>query len=552
MQTLKAIQRRSRRASFNRKPPKAETRTGGPARAQTSRSPGARKSPGETSEPISPGFLSDLDPSASTLTPLFLRGGFPSQPEPPREEMETGTRAESAEAEWEKGKREEEQEESGKEKEKSEKKPEEASGEPADETADKKEDAGGGGASAGAEEGAASGAWSESPGERVPAGGAESPRDDVLAGASTVSAGDSDGLDAFVPIIPEPLVLGVPTPFIPSPPRSAVEQSEEIRTTTGSDPSTHHARVRQTMTRVAEAARRAQRSVVHNVDVLSRDARVSIEELADEIPRAAAGAEAFIDTAIKDAQGSICRISAEQIKSIEKHGARVGQELEDSKDKALKSVHQQLIAESPDIKEADEEIQKQFQVDQKKAQKFVEAVPIKGTAEFLPVSKGEGTGEGKGDGKGEGKGGEGSGDAAPSKKFEDAVKDLVAELYSRGEKNKIAAYCAHLYKPVLKRKVEQQKTTMIKGAEHRAGKLGSDATKARFAYFALGLMAPFKKKKVSEAERIRKEAEEKTRKSSRKTTSAKDRAIANIRKKRKGVIRHMDVELRPLLKKGLR
>ena len=179
--------------------------------------------------------------------------------------------------------------------------------------------------------------------------------------------------------------LGIRTPRVASPPRPSIERSEDIRKRTGSPPELHHAQVRQSVGRVAETARGAQRRVVTDIGHLASRTRLTLEEMADEIPGVAAAAAAFIQRTVDEKQAEVEAVAERQQQHIADYGVLTGEQAQAERDRIAMEMHQRLMADSAEVRAALPLLEGRFFHYADQAMPLIRQLPTTGIAEPLPM-----------------------------------------------------------------------------------------------------------------------------------------------------------------------
>lgn len=163
-----------------------------------------------------------------------------------------------------------------------------------------------------------------------------------------------------IPPLELPRLNNIRTPFIPPPPKPAIERSSEIIEKTGSPPELHRAQIRQAVERVADVARASQRKIVWRINLLAKDTRASFDVIASEISRHIRSAIGAINNSITQAKSQIKDVVDGIEKHFKKNKALVGAELRKSQKERSKEVVDTLLTGNTELKKAHEDLQKEF------------------------------------------------------------------------------------------------------------------------------------------------------------------------------------------------
>lgn len=181
-----------------------------------------------------------------------------------------------------------------------------------------------------------------------------------------------------LPPVIVPRTGNIRTPQVRSPPRPALERSEEIRKRTGVPPELHHARLRQLVQHITDIAREGQRRVVWRIEMLSKDTRTSIEELTFRIFGFIRTVIRRLDDAITSAKAAIQRSVDDQILHFDIYQSLIGEELAENRDTTTEEVHNQLLGGSEELGIAHNEIQWEFSPYLDEAQNNIMSIPDEG------------------------------------------------------------------------------------------------------------------------------------------------------------------------------
>jgi len=207
-------------------------------------------------------------------------------------------------------------------------------------------------------------------------------------GRADAGGGESSPIMPLVAAIPR--MARIQTPYIPSPPLEAIQRREEIIQRTGSPPELHHAQVRKAAEDVTQAARDAQRQMIIRVGYIARDTRISIEDMADEVWKAARSAIGSINGAIDGAITRIEQSAGDEIQHVK--DAHVVQEgnVQETRDNTVLEIYGQLKENSTAIREAEAIADQRFEAKVPTAEGFIRAVPDQGRVGRLASKNAEG------------------------------------------------------------------------------------------------------------------------------------------------------------------
>ncbi len=419
-------------------------------------------------------------------------------------------------------------------------------------------------------EGLSEGASDPVPGEAGAADAAPAPADGPSEGVAEATAAAVAKPAAMSPA-PEPasnaldlpplavVELGLPqTPPVAAPPKGVVARSQDILKETGLTPEVHHARVQQALSRVTEAAGQAQREVVWRVQGLAQDTRISMEELAAEIPGVVAGALAWLGREMDAAETQIRAAAKAQIDHIHTHKAKSGEELRKNQNRVATEVREILLKDNEPLRQADRLIQQRFGGYVRQAQGQVRQLPATGKVQPLP--KPEGTDLAPPD-KGKvppgktppGKTpGAASAGGSSARTVPQADKSLDKTLNTLKSANRIGTYQEFRVRPTKTAMVTDQTSALQKQVNTWVKQLGDKGLAAQFVIGALGLAAPAAKTKAALAKDKAKRDSKTLGAEGDKLEDATAQAKKIIEDKRDGTCEHLRETLKPKLEEGLR
>lgn len=336
--------------------------------------------------------------------------------------------------------------------------------------------------------------------------GEVSQQDDAAAQSQQRSTGEyaKKGRDEMVAIMPK--LTPIRTPYVPSPPKVALVRRDEILERTGSPPEYHHALVRQSVQRTAQAARDAQRRMLFNIGNLAMNTRISIEEMAVEVQGVTAAAVKQINDAVDQSMRDIDRSSADEQAHITEQNIKTGDELQASRDRIMLEITAQLTEGSEAIQEAAAIAEERFEAKIPQAVDYINAIPTSGIAAQLPLPPNPQAASGGGDqssdssdggsseSSGAGQGGEQT-EGPAYKKMPDAQErltsfmDTQSEIISDAHSN-VKTYLLSRASPVLEGMAGQEQSRLVTNASEHATRLSSDANKAQFTTLVLSLTTP--------------------------------------------------------------
>lgn len=336
----------------------------------------------------------------------------------------------------------------------------------------------------------------EDDGEHEGDGEEEAQEESATAESSAGGGGDreqeAEGIEAIVTKLPR--MTPIRTPYVASAPPQAIERRDEIIKRTGSPPELHHAKVRQTVELVAQAARDAQRRMVWTLGNIAKDTRISIEVMADEIMKAASAAVAQINGAINTAMTDIEFAAAERMDYLDGATILTGEDLEKNREFTNQTITADLMAGSENVTKLNDEATKRFKVYADQGSEKINAIPGQGDVEPLPppVSSSSGGNSSEADSGGNG------GEAPDYQIMADADIHLQEFLLTQsGIIGAVGPNASSYYgiraAPVLEGMEARTETQLDKSAEEKAKNLNSEANRAQFLIMLLGLTTPVSK-----------------------------------------------------------
>ncbi len=311
------------------------------------------------------------------------------------------------------------------------------------------------------------------------------------------------GRDELVAIMPK--LTPIRTPYVPSPPKAALVRRDEILKRTGSPPEYHHALVRQSVQRTAQAARDAQRRMLFNIGNLGMNTRISIEEMAVEVQGVTAAAVKQINDAVDQSMRDIDRSSADEQAHITAQNIKTGEELQASRDRIMLEITADLMEGSEEIRQAATIAEGRFNEKIPQAAGYINEIPTSGVAGQLPPPPNPQAAAGGGNQRSEQSGGSGEGggaaqggnqESSPSYKVMPEAEarltnfmDMQSEIISDAHGN-VKTYLLSRASPVLEGMAGQEQTRLVTNAGEHAKRLSSDANKAQFTTLVLSLTTP--------------------------------------------------------------
>ncbi|HWV14421.1 MAG TPA: hypothetical protein VN030_03235 [Cellvibrio sp.] len=359
----------------------------------------------------------------------------------------------------------------------------------------------------GATGGGSTGAAAEAVGEQPLAGTAlnetaEAAIEGAVAGAAAASAPakDEDYKNIEVMVAKAPKLLPIATPRVPSPPAQAIARRQEIIKRTGNSPEQHCANIRQSVESAAQAARDAQRRMVWQLGNIGRDSRISIENMADEIPKATAAAIGQINAAIKQASKDINDYALAETNHISKEKVLTGEKMEESRTSTTVTVTKKLIAAGDEVKKLDAIATGQFNARIGQAKANVSGLPKSGVAPTLTsTKKAKADAKAKAEGKTDSKKETPAPKAATEEKtyktveetkkpIDDAATKQIEVSGKAGEQTK--AYMNMRVAPVKLGAAGIKDKELVSSAESFNKMMDSESSRAEFTTMVLGLTTP--------------------------------------------------------------
>jgi hypothetical protein len=321
-------------------------------------------------------------------------------------------------------------------------------------------------------------------------------QDATAAGPAAKAGLEETDTETLLNVLPR--MSPIRTPFVPSPPAPAIERRAEIIKRTGSPPELHHAQVRQSVERVAQAARDAQRRMIWLVGNAAKDTRISIEEMALEIRKATAAAVAQINAAIGVAVEDIKKSAQKETEHIHANKVLVGEELQKSRDSTMLKIFNDLKSGSQEIEEADKVIRASFDAKLNQAPAKFQPIPTTGKGGRFDVPTPKDSGDSKGKKTSPTPAGEGDKAKAPQyttvvpvrKELKKFVGNEATTRSNKGAQRYVKQYMQERSEPVVDGLSDKEQEELVKTVNKRSAQLNSDATRAQFATIVLGLTSP--------------------------------------------------------------
>jgi hypothetical protein len=323
------------------------------------------------------------------------------------------------------------------------------------------------------------------------------PQDETAAGPTARDGfKEEDDTQTLLSVLPR--MSPIRTPFVPSPPAPAIERRAEIIKRTGSPPELHHAQVRQSVERVAQAARDAQRRMIWLIGNAAKDTRISIEEMALEIRKATAAAVAQINAAIGVAVEDIKTSAQKETEHIHANKVLVAEKLQESRDSTMVKIFNDLKSGSQEIEAANKVIRASFDAKLNQAPAKFQPIPTTGKGGRFDVPTPKESGDGKEKKASPPPGGEGDKAKAPQyttlvpvreelKKF---VGNEATTRSKKGSQHYVKQYMQERSEPVVDGLSDKEQGDLVKAVNKRSAQLNSEATRAQFATIVLGLTSP--------------------------------------------------------------
>jgi len=312
------------------------------------------------------------------------------------------------------------------------------------------------------------------------------------AGGGNTSEEEAEGIEAIVTKLPR--MAPIRTPYVASAPPQAIERRDEIIKRTGSPPEMHHAKVRQSVELVAQAARDAQRRMVWAIGNIAKDTRISIEAMADEIMKATSAAVGQINGAINTAMTDIESAAIERMEYLDEATILTGEDLEANREFTNQAIAAELMAGSESVTELDEKATDSFEGYVEQGAEKIRAIPGQGDVEPIPAPSSSSGGGGESSDAGSGA----EGEAPDYQIMADAdihlQEFLLQQAGTIGEVGpQAASYYGFRAEPVLTGMEGRTETQLDTDAETKASGLGSAANRAQFLIMLLGLTTPVSK-----------------------------------------------------------
>jgi len=351
------------------------------------------------------------------------------------------------------------------------------------------------------ETGAAADAAAETEGSApeggVSAASGEDTASDTAGSATTRSeTAIHHGSQESKPQLAQPIIArtgNIRAPRVPSPPKEALKRSAEIRTRTGSPPEMHHAKVEQAVLRVVEVARTSQRQIVWRVEILAKDTRLSIDQMANEILGFVAYCVGQIRAAIGEAKTQIDEVTDAELDHIFNTGSLTGEALEQSRTENQQAVHDQLFAQSEALNQAHTEIQQEFDPYLTEAQLNTMDISQDGSVTYVtPPAGGTGsasTGGGASGGHSSGaSGGVCTAPTGPTQNLADLDTETQSALLTLHDRDRLGAFYSTRQTPVYERQSTRTQSQLDQTAIRQAECL--ESFRGQFTNYALRLVTP--------------------------------------------------------------
>lgn len=337
-----------------------------------------------------------------------------------------------------------------------------------------------------------------------------------------------------LPPVPIPRLGGIRMPAIPAPPQSAVRRSAEILARTGSTPEVHHALVAQAVLRVTEAARVAQRDIVWRVGNLALNTRMSIEDMALEVPRLVGGAIGVVRAAVRETLAAVRASAGAQISNIEANSGRIVSDFAATRTQVMGDIRSHLRDGSAALKAADDKLQAAFSSHLPRAGAAVAAIPESGMLTTIPLPPRRGAG-----------GGTGGAPAAPAAavrpgNLEEAAEDIRSALHATAGKHALRIWQDLKCADAVPAMVAARKAAMLEAARTRAQEIGGEANRGELARLSFGLIAPTAAALDTDAEGDTDRAGDTAGEQQGRVRTAAELAAGTLRAKLAGVERALD------------
>ena len=333
-----------------------------------------------------------------------------------------------------------------------------------------------------------------------------------------------------LPIAPIPRLGGLRMPTGPDPPEAAIQRREEILARTGSTPEVHHGLVAQAVLRVVEAARTAQRDIVWRVGNLALNARMSIEDIALEVPRLVGNAIGIVRAAVRETRAAITTAADAQIAYIDANKDRINSDTTANRTQVMGDIRTHLREGSDALRKADEALQGEFDAHREEAATQIQQIPETGLFSHAgagPPGRGRETAAAARAGRGRPAQPRGSGTA------------INAALIETGGKDSLLIWQDRKCADVLPANMAQRKNR-DDGSRRTANKLPGEATRGEFARISFGLIAPTAAALDTDEEGDEQRVEDKADGERTRCKTVAGQAIRSIEDKRDGVMEALD------------
>ena len=350
-----------------------------------------------------------------------------------------------------------------------------------------------------------------------------------------------------IPPLQLPRLNNIRVPFIPSPPKPAIERSKEIVQKTGSPPELHHAQIRQAVQRVSDVARNSQRQVIWRINLLAGDARLSFFEIAAEISRNVRSAIGAINGAIRATKRQIDDLVTGIERHFREHEALVGDELRESQENRSREVRDALLEGNTDLQQAHQELQTEFNRYLNPAKTNIRRIGTDGVVTLVEGPPGVSAG---------GSTNAPSPSTTPSppapageQKNMTAVQEDIDARYGRLEGNNIGKYVKHRAQPVVTRMYDGTQRQLTAAYNQQADAM--DSYSVSFSINALQLVTPSVRSTDDDSPNREQASEQEHDAQVQEVTEGTEYNLGQIHKKQTDAKRFLDVELGPKLVEGL-
>ncbi|QEI13341.1 amidohydrolase family protein [Cellvibrio japonicus] len=316
----------------------------------------------------------------------------------------------------------------------------------------------------------------------------EAASDDTASKASNTGGGEEENQGIEVMVAKVPRMAPIRTPYVASAPAQAIERRDEIIKRTGSPPELHHARVRQTVEQVAQAARDAQRRMVWTISNIARDSRLSIEQMAGEIIAATSAAVAQINGAIDSAMADIDAAALERTNYMDGCTLLTGDALEANRNFTNKTIADNLTSGSEDVNKLNDVATKRFDIYRSEAEGKIFTIPEQGAVGRIASPSSEGSSGGTSPPQP----GERTADYQIMAHADESLTSFIdtqSRTLGRSRDN-TSNYYSFRSTPVLQGMEDHTQTQLVQGAQQKAETLSSESTRAQFLVMLLGLTTP--------------------------------------------------------------